>query len=177
MTRKASTRNKHVMPGFERGNAKEVMPVIDDPQLGHDDFPPKVAAAINAFANDAYRFAVRNCKPLQALDRAQRLHVAGMLAYVAHMGFAMAVYRYASELKDVPELAAWHRKRKAGGDRGRKTASERCEERHKRIRDTWASMAAAGEIPTNAKVAHACRVGISTVIRAFKDDTTKRKKR
>jgi hypothetical protein len=93
------------------------------------------------------------------------------------VGFVLAVARYSRELKSNAEAMRIIGARITGGDRGRKTSSERKEKRDERIRDTWAEMERAGENPTNAKVARACGCGISTVIRAFKSKPTKRKKR
>jgi hypothetical protein len=133
MSRKKPNSASHVLPGFDRGNAVEVMDLIDDPQLGRHDFPPKVAAAIRSFAQDAYLFGVTELKSMHSLDYEQRLEFAAMLQYVAHMGFAMAVYRYAMELKDVPELVRWHRKRRDGADKGRTAQADRKQERQSRV--------------------------------------------
>jgi len=159
MSRQKRAVQSRVMPWFERGNTREVLGVIDDPQLGRNDLPSKVNAAINSFANDAYRFAVQDREPLRSLDREQRLEFAGMLAYAAHIGFAMAVYRYAKDLKHVPELASWHHKRNDGGDRGRKTQSSRSQDRRSRVR---AMLDQGIEVP---EIAKALGCSASTVYR------------
>jgi len=159
MSRQKRAVQSRVMPGFERGNAIEVLGVIDDPQLGQNDFPQKVNTAINCFANDAYRFAVKDCEPLRSLDREQRVVFAGMLAYATHMGFAMAVYRYAKDLKHVPELATWHHRRNDGGDLGRKTQSNRSQDRRSRVR---AMLDQGIEVP---EIAKALGCSASTVYR------------
>jgi hypothetical protein len=85
----------------------------------------------------------------------------------------MALYRYANELKRVPELKRWHSRRDDGINKGHATQTQASEARHQRFRDKWASMEAAGEKVTNETVAAAIRAdGVrcsrSTVIRAFK---------
>jgi hypothetical protein len=96
---------------------------------------------------------------------------------VIFTGVDFALERYEEELRHVPELAAWHHKRAAGGDKGRESQSAAREQLAQRIRDTWAAMESAGEKPTNAAVAAACGCGVSTVIRAFKSSPVKRAKR
>lgn len=173
--RKAS--GGHVMPGFQQGNISEVVPLLDDPQLGECDFPPGVNAALVAFSHDAMRFAFRDRESLKTLDREQRLDFGGMLSYATHMGFAMALYRYADQLQEVPELAEWKRKRTDGGDVGRRISTSRSEKQAQRIRDTWASMEADGKKVTNDIVATACGCSVSTVNRAFKTKPAKPTKR
>jgi hypothetical protein len=95
---------------------------------------------------------------------------------VIFQGFDFSLERYADKLKDVPELAAWHNKRAAGGAKGRATLSAARERRAQSIRDMWAAMESAGEKPTNATVAAACKCGVSTVIRAFRNGSAKQAK-
>lgn len=113
------------MPGFKRGKLAEVLHLLADRLLGQDAFPPDVEKSLTEFASDAFRFARSDCESLQALSREQSLDIAGMLAYAAHMGFAMALHRYADELGDVPELATWQKRRREGGEQGRKKLSAR----------------------------------------------------
>lgn len=95
---------------------------------------------------------------------------------VIFAGVEFSLKRYADELKHVPELAAWHNKRAAGGDKGRATLSAAKERRAQSIRNMWAAMESAGEKPTNATVAAACKCGVSTVIRAFRNGSAKQAK-
>jgi hypothetical protein len=101
---------------------------------------------------------------------------------VVFQGFDFALTRYAEQIKHVPELAAWHRKRKTGGDLGRKTSSQRKEELAERIRAKHASMEKNGEPCTYQAVADALKAesvkcSRSTVDRAINRRTVKRKKR
>ncbi len=93
------------------------------------------------------------------------------------VGFVLAVARYSRELKSNAEAMRIIGARTTGGDLGRKTLSQRREQRYERIRTTWASMEENGDSPTNAKVARACGCGVSTVIRAFKNKPAKQSKR
>jgi hypothetical protein len=92
---------------------------------------------------------------------------------VIFQGFDFALTRYAEQIKHVPELADWHRKRTDGGDVGRRTSTSRSEKQAQRIRDTWASMEADGKKVTNDIVATACGCSVSTVNRAFKNKPAK----
>jgi transcriptional regulator GlxA family with amidase domain len=94
--------------------------------------------------------------------------IATLVAEAAEAGFRLALERYAKQLKAVPELAAWHRKREAGRTKGHESQSRAREELAARIRTTWASMEAAGDNPTNDTVAAACGCSRRTVQRAFK---------
>lgn len=109
--------------------------------------------------------------------RAENDFIAGLIQEAVELGFRRAIERYADQLRGVPELAAWQRQRTAGGDRGRATLSQKAKQRAKLIRDTWATMEAAGQKPTNQSVAAAVGCGVSTVIRAFKSKPAKRTKR
>ena len=157
----------HVMPGFARGNLIEVMDVIDDPQLGRHDFPPKISAALKAFAHDAMRFALQSREPLQSLNREQRLDFGGMLSYATEMGFAMALYRYAGELRHVPELSRWRESRLRAGDRGRESQQREKSDRINRIQ----SMLNSGMEP--AAIAADLKCSLATVYRALKPATSK----
>lgn len=171
----------NVMPGFTRASIAEVMPLLGDAQLCRDDLPPGVNESVAAFAHDAMRFAFRSLDSLQDLSREQRIDFGGMLAYATHMGFAMALHRYADELKRVPELKKWHREREAGVNKGHATQSQAREARYQRILDKWAAMEKAGERPTNETVAAAIRqdgekkCSARTVQRAFAELTAKAK--
>jgi hypothetical protein len=98
--------------------------------------------------------------------------IKALVMRAAEEGFRLALARYASQLKRVPELAAWRKERKQGGDKGREGATRKKVDLAQRIRDKWAAMTAAGENPTNATVAAAIkqeygRGSIRTVQRAF----------
>ena len=97
---------------------------------------------------------------------AERLAVS-FLEQVIFEGFDFALTRYAEQIKHVPELAEWHRKRADGGEVGRRTSTSRSAEKAQRIRDTWAALEADGKKVTNDIVASACGCSLSTVIRAF----------
>ena len=99
------------------------------------------------------------------------------LEQVIFEGFDFALTRYAEQIKHVPELAEWHRKRADGGEVGRRTSTSRSEEKAQRIRDTWAALEADGKKVTNDIVASACGCSLSTVIRAFKTKPAKPTKR
>jgi hypothetical protein len=99
------------------------------------------------------------------------------LEQVIFEGFDFALTRYAEQIKHVPELAEWHRKRADGGEVGRRTSTSRSEEKAQRIRDTWAALEADGKKVTNEIVASACGCSLSTVIRAFKTKPAKPTKR
>ena len=173
--RKAS--GSHVMPGFQQGNISEVVPLLGDSQLGECDFPPTVNAALVAFSHDAMRFAFRDRESLKTLDREQRLDFGGMLSYATHMGFAMALYRYADQLQEVPELAEWKRKRHDGLDKGHATQTQAREAKYQRIRDTCSQLEAEGKPCTYDVLAVACGCSRSTVERAINSRTVKRTKR
>ena len=114
-------------------------------------------------------------------DRRQRISSAvkdenefikALVMRAAEEGFRLALARYASQLKHVPELVAWRKERKQGGDKGRQGGTRNKVDLAQRIRDKWAAMEAAGENPTNASVAAAIkqeygRGSIRTVQRAF----------
>ncbi len=157
----------HVMPGFTRGNWIEVMDVIDDAQLGRHDFPPKINAAIQAFAFDAKRFALRDRKALRTLDHEQQLDFGAMLLYAAHMGFAMALYRYADVLRHVPELSRWREYRLLAGDRGRESQQREKAARIARIH----AMLNNGMEPV--AIAADLKCSLATVYRALKPATSK----
>lgn len=109
----------------------------------------------------------------------QNLRAALQTSY--ERGYFLAVLRYEDELKRVPELAAWHRQRHKGIDKGHATQSQAREARYQRIRDKWAAMEKAGERPTNETVAAAIRqdgekkCSPRTVQRAFAELTAKAK--
>jgi hypothetical protein len=97
-------------------------------------------------------------------------------------GFKCAVSRYIFALKDIPELSEWRRAQKSGGDKGRKTLTERKEQKAQRIRDKWAAMERAGEKCTYQAVADALKAegekcSRSTVDRAINQRAIKRKTR
>jgi hypothetical protein len=158
------------MPGFIRGALSEIMAAVRDHESPfiEQDLPPCVCESVTEWTEDMLRFCRTRRESLGDLDRRQWTEIGAMVMYAAEAGFAMALYRYAEELKQVPELTAWQKKRVAGGDKGRQTAAEKRRRRAQHIRDTWRRMEAAGENPTNEKVADAEGCSVSTVIRAFK---------
>lgn len=121
----------------------------------------------------------RDCREVfrDPTARAENDFIAGLIQEAVELGFRRAIERYADQLRGVPELAAWQRQRTDGGDRGRVTLSQKAKQRAQLIRDTWATMEAAGQRPTNQSVAAAVGCGVSTVIRAFKSKPAKRTKR
>lgn len=103
---------------------------------------------------------------------------AAVQAFAAgEIGFFMAVVRYRDWLVGNREIAQILHGRETGQRRGHVTQSQRREQRAQLIRDTWATMEAAGQRPTNRSVAAAVGCGVSTVIRAFKSKPAKRTKR
>lgn len=119
---------------------------------------------------------------LWAHVREENEFIAGLVMDGVERGFRLAVERYAKQLRNVPELAAWRQKRKVGGDVGRAKSSRRSEDLAQRIREKWAAMEAAGEKVTNDTVAAAMKndgwkCSRSTVIRAFKEKPARRTKR
>jgi hypothetical protein len=162
-------------PGFARGRLAEVAALVGRDDLGKT--PPPLPKAVNdavaATTNDTFGMMIPIMPELHALTEEGFVQLWGLLHYSATMGFAMALYRYADEVKHVPELATWRRKRQHGGDVGRATQAQAREIKYQRIRDKWAAMEAAGTGPTNATVAAAVRdefktkCSIRTVQRAF----------
>lgn len=115
-------------------------------------------------------------------DESIRSVVVRFVGDVMLSGFEFALQRYASQLKKVPELAAWRSAQKTGGDRGRETLSQRKEKLAERIRVKHASMERAGESCTYQAVANALNAeGVkcsrTTVERAINQRTVNRKKR
>jgi hypothetical protein len=109
---------------------------------------------------------------LSSVVKDENEFITDLVMRAAEQGFRLALARYASQLKRVPELAAWRKERKQGGDKGREGATRKKVDLAQRIRDKWAAMTAAGENPTNATVAAAIkqeygRGSIRTVQRAF----------
>jgi DNA invertase Pin-like site-specific DNA recombinase len=167
----------HVMPGFRRGKLAEVLPLLGDGSLGENDFPPAIQRSLVQFASNAFQFAKTDLESLRSLDRGQSLDLAGMLAYAAHMGFAMALHRYADQLKDVRELVGWRRKRRKGGEKGRQESTRRKEEQDQRIRDKRAELEAAGKPCTYDVIAKELGCSRSTVDRAINNRPTIRPRR
>jgi AraC-like DNA-binding protein len=162
------TPSSHPLPGFNRGQLAEVLDALGDPELGRSDFPKIIRDDLMAFTMSVLKDLLQPPSVLCDLDRNQRLEFAGIVLHAASSGFAMALYRYADALRDIPELSAWRHKRKRGGDIGRKILTQRKVEMAERIRTTWANMEAAGDNPTNDTVAAACGCSRRTVQRAFK---------
>jgi len=129
--------------------------------------PADVETAIGRLADYiSQRGALRLFGSVPTAEQMRQLRDALAMSY--RRGYFLAVLRYEDELKDVPELASWRRKRKVGGDKGREELQRKTEQRYQDIRDKWAEMEARGEQPTNESVARAMECGRSTVIRAFK---------
>jgi len=162
-------------PGFVRGKFAEVASLVEGNGIGKSPpyLPKELTLAVADMVNDTFRTMFPVMPELHTLSIEGMEHLAGLLHYSAAQGFAMALYRYANELKRVPELKQWHSRRDDGINKGHATQSQASEARHQLIRDKWASMEAAGEKVTNETVAAAIRAdGVrcsrSTVIRAFK---------
>jgi hypothetical protein len=119
-------------------------------------------------------------KPID-MDRQPRTQLVRLamrqIRSAAEMGFVIAVVRYRKWLAGNREVEAILRGREDGQRRGHVTQSHRSDELAKEIRDTWASMEAAGERVTNGTVAAAVGCSTSTVIRAFKNKPSKRARR
>jgi hypothetical protein len=166
------------IPGFARGEVSEVVSIIDGISgSSPSTLPHHIMQATAAFADDLLVIAKGGVEDMQCLTPEGWEQFWLFTHYAATQGFSMALYRYAEQLKNVPELATWRRKRDDGGDRGRSTQTRRREQRYAKIRETWAAMEAAGQQPTNQRVAAAVGCGVSTVIRAFKNKPAKRSKR
>lgn len=112
-----------------------------------------------------------------ASDREQQREdnefIKGLVRSAVEEGFWLALQRYATHLRGSAEATAFIEGRKAGLQKGHDSQAKRSAELHRRIRDKWAAMEAAGEKVTNETVAAAMRAdGVhcsrSTVIRAFK---------
>jgi hypothetical protein len=159
-----------MMPGFIRGALAEVMGVVRDPgtPFTEQELPASVQASVMEWTMDMLRFCKARSEGLGGLNRKQWTEIGAMVTYAAEAGFAMALYRYAQELKRVPELTDWQSKRDAGLNKGRHGSIEKSRQRAQRIRDAWHDMEAAGEKPTNEKVASVVGCSVSTVVRAFR---------
>lgn len=170
-------------PGFVRGTFAEVASLVDGRTLGVD--PPYLPTDVNIAVNDMVVDTLKLLAPV--MPKLARVgpdgleQLVGLTFYAASQGFAMALYRYADELKRVPELKKWHSRRDDGINKGHATQSQAREARYQRIRDKWAAMEKAGERVTNETVAAAIRqdgeekCSARTVQRAFATLTAKAK--
>lgn len=113
------------IPGFARGNLIELMDVIHDEDMGWQDLPAPIEKAALALGTDIASTLTNDGGCLGELTDEQRLEVFGMAYYAVTMGFAMAAYRYAPELANVPELSRWGKKRDAGAAKGRQAQKTR----------------------------------------------------
>lgn len=94
-----------------------------------------------------------------------------VLRYSYERGFYLALLRYESDLRHVPELAAWHRKRAQGGAKGRESQRKAKAERAATAR---AMLAQGDDVPT---IAAALKCTPSTVYRLLKPANDKPAKR
>ena len=106
--------------------------------------------------------------PLPAAGELRKLNA--NLRQAVKAGFVLALARYSRELSQNAEALAMIQARQRGGKNGRAAASRRRQSQAEKIRGMWLAMEAAGDMPTNAKVAAAAKCSVSTVIRAFKDE-------
>lgn len=107
-------------------------------------------------------------------QRADNEFITDLVRQATEAGFWVAIQRYAKHLGRSREAVTLINARTAGIDKGHNTQAKRSSELHRRIRDKWATMEAAGEKVTNDTVAAAVRAdgakcSRSTVIRAFKE--------
>jgi hypothetical protein len=99
------------------------------------------------------------------------------LEQLVFLGFDLALNRYAEQIKHVPELAGWNRKRHDGLGKGHATQTQARKENYQRIRDTWAQLEAEGKPCTYDAVAAICKCSRATVDRAINNRTATRPKR
>ena len=163
-----------VTPGFTCGAVEEIDTILrrDDIANRPASLPAGVNDAVTAMSNDTLYIALAGLPELRTLSAESLALLYSFFHYSTSRGVEMALYRYADQVKRVPELATWRQRRKHGGDKGREGSTHRANELAQRIRDKWAAMEAAGENPTNASVAAAIkkecgRGSIRTVQRAF----------
>jgi DNA invertase Pin-like site-specific DNA recombinase len=105
--------------------------------------------------------------PLPAAGKLRELNA--NLRQAVKAGFVMAMARYSRELRQNAKALSIIEARHRGTRNGHAAASRRRQTQAEKIRGIWAAMEAAGETPTNAKVASAAKCSVSTVIRAFRD--------
>lgn len=183
MTKKPSrakrTPKQDVTPGFVRGRFAEIATLLSRSDMG--ERPVQLPSALNeatvAFSRDAIYIAMAAMPELASLTPDGWQSLMGLMHYCTSQGFAMALYRYADQLARVPELAAWHRRRAQGVNKGHATQSQARAAKYQRIRDTHARLEAAGEPCTYDAIAAACGCSRSTVERAINNRPTKRTKR
>jgi hypothetical protein len=91
--------------------------------------------------------------------------------WVIVAGFEFAMHRYEEQLKNVPELAQWHRKRAAGGDKGRlvqnRAKTSRAARAQSLLNDGMDVMGIAAELECS----------VATVYRYLNDTANKGRKR
>ncbi len=181
--RRVDENGSQLSPGFVRGKFAEVASLVEGHDLGMAPpyLPNDVNVAVSDLVIDTFRTMVPVIPELHTLTVKGMERMAGLIFYSAAQGFAMALYRYADELKRVPELKKWHSRRDDGINKGHATQSQAREARYQRIRDKWAAMEKAGERVTNETVAAAIRqdgekkCSARTVQRAFAESLIRAK--
>jgi DNA-binding CsgD family transcriptional regulator len=164
---KQTAHTPHPLPGFVRGQFAEVSRLIDDPNLGLTDMPKEVADAIYALTCDVGRCVARDMPELGRLTAKEWPGVYGLLSYCIEQGFALSLYRYANELRHIPEVARWTETRRQAGDKGRATQEQ-----------TKATRAARAQSMLNdgidvAAIARELKCSIQTVYRYLKPAAAK----
>jgi len=166
--------------------------VVDAAALGpHAKLPPEINKTLRIAADevsgknamysewDSYRdctgmWEVTATASDKGQQRDDNEFIADLVRQATEAGFWVAIQRYAKHLSRSREAMTLINARTAALDKGHDTQAKRSSELHRRIRDKWAAMEAAGEKVTNDTVAAAIRAdGVqcsrSTVIRAFKE--------
>lgn len=102
--------------------------------------------------------------------REENEFIAGLVMDGVERGFRLAVERYAKQLRNVPELATWRRKRAQGGTKGRASQTAA---KLRRAPQAQAMLSEGHDVPEIAK-----RLGcsISTVYRALNTAATSQTK-
>ena len=167
------------MQHFVRGRVEEIKEHLQDPALISKGLPPAIQSETSAAAAELAWEMLETMPELAAATVRERTGVRVVASLAVHLGFCMAIHRFADSLQGVPELSKWQEE---GLKKGHATQSQTRAENYQHIREKWAAMEAAGLKPTNDSVAAAIRgdgrrCSRSTVIRAFKSEPAKRAKR
>ena len=133
--------------------------------------PREILAAVRATANHVTggkgvtewdyfkRYGHREMRSAAVIDENE--FIVKLARRAVEEGFRLAVERYAVQLKRVPELAAWHKKRAQGADKGRASQSVA---KLKRSSQAQAMLNAGCDV---GEIAKALQCSISTVYRAM----------
>lgn len=177
--RKSKSKAAETTPGFVRGRFAEVATLVTGSDLGAKppELPKDVNDAVVAMVVDTLKLVGPLLPKLRRVELDGLHELVSLAHYAAAQGFALALYRYADELKRVPELAAWHRKRRDALGKGHATQTQAREAKYQRIREKWAELESAGQPCTYDAVAAACGCSRATVDRAINHRATKRPRR